>query len=319
MADNIDVVVVGSLNVDATMTVDSIPGPGETVMGGDVRTFLGGKGFNQAVAAALAGARVAMIGRLGDDDGGHRLRNRLEHHGIDHTHVTVDTAAPSGMAFIAVDRNSENAIVVSPGANNTLTPEHVDQAGDLLRQAAVVLLQFEVPIDTVTAAARTATGSVILNPAPARPLPAELLSLTTVLIPNRSELATITGEDEPIAVDGAVALARHLVPDSSKAGGGVDRARTPSGPATAIVTLGSDGALVVDPIATTMHPAPTVTAVDTTGAGDCFCGSLAARLALGHGLDAAVDYAIAAAALSVTRPGASDSMPTAADVASFRR
>ncbi len=304
-----DVVVVGSLNVDYTSVVASIPRPGETVLGGDLRTFMGGKGLNQAVAAARSGASVSMVGRVGDDDGGRRLRDRLRSDGIDDTWVGTDEQRPSGVALITVDERSENAIVVSPGANATLGVDHITAAGDAIEQAAVVLVQLEVPMDAVVAAVDAASGTVIVNPAPAQPLPASIVDRATLLIPNRSELATITGRPIPESEAAVADLADQLAHGSPGVADGVEK-----GDRRIIVTLGADGVLMVDSSGRHRLEAPEVDAVDTTGAGDCFCGSLAGRLALGEPLDDALTWAMEAAAVSVTRPGASDSMPSAAEV-----
>ena len=299
-----DVVVIGSLNVDYTTAVPSIPQPGETVLGGDVRTFMGGKGLNQAIAASRAGASVAMVGRIGNDDGGRRLRDRLRSDGVDDSWIGVDDRSPSGAAFITVDRNSENAIVVSPGANATLTADHVNAAVGAVERASVVLMQLEVPMAAVEAAVRAATGTVIVNPAPApaEPLPTAVLEQTSILIPNRSELAALTGHRLAGAGDDLAGSAAMLLAEQGRDG------------AQIVVTLGSDGVLLIDRTGTRRFAARPVTAVDTTGAGDCFCGNLAARLAAGQSMPNAITWATTAAAISVTRAGASDSMPTAADV-----
>jgi ribokinase len=293
-------VVVGSLNVDATIAVDSIPVPGETVLGGPRQTFIGGKGLNQAVAAARAGARTAMVGRVGDDDGGRMLRQSLDDHGVDHRFVLVDQHQASGTAFITVDARGENAIVVSPGANGALTEADVANAADAVAAATVVLVQLEVPMSVVEATVATATGTVILNPAPAQSLPVSVLSGADIVIP-------ILARPEPTTRAEVVAMVGDL--------------RTLAGVETqVIVTLGHDGVLVVDNVGgNDIEPvaAPAVEAVDTTGAGDCFCGALAARLALGTSPTAALQYAMHSAALSVTRPGASDSIPSADEVVMF--
>ncbi|MDH4277484.1 MAG: ribokinase [Acidimicrobiia bacterium] len=300
-----DVVVVGSLNVDYTTVVRSIPRPGETVLGDDVRTFMGGKGLNQAVAAARAGASVSMIGRVGNDDGGNRLRTRLRSETVDETWIGVDERSPSGAAFITVDDNSENAIVVSPGANATVGVQHIEAAAAVIARARVVLVQFEIPMAAVTAAVELAGGTIIINPAPAQPIPDPMLKRADIVIPNRSELATIAGAAIPQTEAEVTALASAMT-----AGWGDEATGR-----RIVVTLGSDGVLLVDSTGHRRFTARAVEAVDTTGAGDCFCGSLAARLALGDALDDAIPWAMTAAAISVTRPGASDSMPSADEVA----
>ena len=220
----LEVVVVGSLNLDLVVRVPRLPGPGETVSGQDVFRNPGGKGANQAVAAARLGRRVAMVGRVGDDDAGRELLASLEADGIGTTQVRAVAGVPSGTAFITVGDDGENQIVVSPGANARLTPEDVAEAGPALRAAAVTLLQLEVPLEAVATAARTAGGRVVLTPAPVRELPADLLGQVDVLVPNRVELAQLAGGPVPATVADAVELAGRL-------------------PARAVVvTLGADGA-----------------------------------------------------------------------------
>lgn len=248
----------------------------------------GGKGANQAVAAARAGARVAMVGRVGADEHGRELTAALAADGIDVHPIGVDETTPTGIAVITIDSNAENTIVVSPGANMQLRAEHLD--GDLIASAPVVLAQLEVPVETVAAAAVMARGIFVLNPAPARGLPDELLENVDVLIPNRSELATLTGGGHGEVEEAAQRLGRD-------------------GPT--VVTLGSEGAMLVHGERATRFAAPRVEAVDPTGAGDAFCGALAQALSRGVDLAAAVERAVVAGALATTRPGAQTAMPTA--------
>ena len=298
-----EVVVVGSANLDLVVDVATIPVAGETVLGGDLRRIPGGKGANQAVAAARLGRRVAMIGRVGDDDAGSMLRKALDSAGVDTSGLLTTEHAPSGTALIAVGADGDNAIVVSPGANGRLTAADVDGAADGLGGAGVVLLQLEVPLDAVMAAARNARGTVVLNPAPApaAPLPAELLDRVDVIVPNQTELATLAGHAGIGAIgevdaETAVSLARGL-------------------PAAAVVvTLGAGGAIVVTPTQVTHVPAPTVTPVDTTAAGDAFCGALADAVVGGADLVAAAGWAVRVGAAATLRPGAQPSLPTAAEV-----
>ncbi len=291
-----EIVVVGSANLDLVVEVDQIPAVGETVMGGDLRRIPGGKGANQAVAAARLGRDVAMVGRLGADEGGEILRAALTADGVDTTRLITTEEAPNGVALIAVGSDGDNAIVVSPGANARVTPADVEAAADMLRDAVVTLLQLEIPLDAVTAAAVAAEGTVILNPAPAVPLPASLLSQVDILVPNQTELATLAGHDGPINAEIAARLAPTL----------------PS-PAV-VVTLGADGALVVDRGVATHVPAPPVTPVDTTAAGDSFCGALADALVRGETLIDATQWAVRVGAATTQRPGAQPSLPTAAEV-----
>jgi ribokinase len=290
------VAVVGSLNLDLVVRVPRLPGPGETVSGGDVFRNPGGKGANQAVAAARLGREVAMVGCVGDDPAGGELLASLRADGVDTAHVRVAGGVPSGAAFIAVSQDGENQIVVSPGSNARLTPEDVRAAGAALRAAAVTLIQLEIPLEAVAAAARTAGGRVVLNPAPVRDLPEELLAGVDVLVPNRVELAQLAAAPVPGTVEEAARLADRL-------------------PARAVVvTLGGDGALVVEHGRASHVPAVPVRIVDTTAAGDAFCGGLADALAGGAALEDAARWAVRVAAAACTRPGAQASLPRRSEV-----
>jgi ribokinase len=282
------IAVVGSINLDVVVGVDRHPAPGETVVGGDRQELPGGKGANQAVAAARLGATVRFIGRVGDDDAGRRLRGGLAAEAVDVAHVLVDPEAPTGMALIAVDGAGENTIVVSPGANARVGAADVGAAHDMLAGAAVTLVQHEVPEAAVAAAISAAGGKVVLNPAPARPIVAPV----DVLIPNRGELEALAGRPgDPVALARGIEAARAVV-----------------------VTLGAEGAVVVEGERVERIPAPSVEAVDTTGAGDAFCGALAQALDAGAELVDAARWAARAAAASVTRPGAQGGLPRAADL-----
>jgi ribokinase len=282
------IAVVGSINLDLVVAVERHPAPGETVVGGDRRELPGGKGANQAVAVARLGADVAMVGRVGADAQGTRLRDHLANEGIDVEHVVVDDDAPTGMALIAVDGAGENTIVVSPGANARVGAGDVQAARDVLAGAAVTLLQHEVPVSAVDAAIVAAGGTVVLNPAPARALTRQV----DVLVPNRGELVGLTGRNgDPAELAHSFDLA-----------------------AAVVVTLGSEGALVVDGDRTERIEAPRVNAVDTTGAGDAFCGALAQALAEGADLVEAARWAVRVAAVSVTRVGAQSGLPRREDV-----
>jgi ribokinase len=283
------IVVVGSINLDVVVGVERHPVPGETVVGGDRRELPGGKGANQAVAAARLGATVGFVGRVGDDDAGRRLRGGLAAEDVDVEHVRVDPEAPTGMALIAVDGAGENTIVVSPGANGRVGASDVEAAGDVLAGAAVTLVQHEVPEEAVAAAIAGAGGTVVLNPAPARPIVAAI----DVLVPNRGELEALAG----------------------RAGDPVELARGLQDARAVVVTLGAEGAVVVEGERVERIPAPRVEAVDTTGAGDAFCGALAQALDGGADLVEAARWAARAAAASITRPGAQGGLPHAADLA----
>lgn len=289
--------MVGSLNMDVTVEVTHHPRPGETVLGGDGFRNPGGKGANQAVGAARLGRRVAMIGRTGDDADGRVVRAALESENIDARAVHATGSAPTGMAMISVDGAGENSIVVSPGANARLTPADVERHEELIASVTAVLLQLEVPLETVEATARLARGTVCLNPAPWAELPTELLAAVDVLTPNRSELAGLTGGEEARTTDEAIEQAAPLAQS-----------------ALVVVTLGAGGALVVEGSSASLLPAFEVDAVDTTAAGDSFCAALADALIRGEEPKDAARWAQAAAAVTVTRAGAQGSLPTAGEV-----
>jgi ribokinase len=285
------IVVVGSVNRDLVATTDSLPAPGKTVLGAHFETA-GGKGANQAVAAARLGAEVAFVGRVGDDEAGRMLDAAFRVEGVNAEHLTVTDQAPTGLAMITVDGAGENTIVVSPGANDLIGLQDVAGASSLLRAASVTLLQLEIPMRSATLAALSAGGMVILNAAPAQPLPDELIGAVGVLVVNRSELAELTGSENP-------RMASVLpVP-------------------TTVVTLGADGAALVVDEEVTVYPAPRVEVVDTTGAGDAFCGALAAGIEAGLEIQAAVPRAVIAGALATTAKGARSAMPTAAELDAF--
>jgi ribokinase len=293
---NPEVVVVGSLNLDFVVPVPHLPAPGETIAGGQHFKTLGGKGANQAVAAARLGASVAMVGRVGDDAEGLDCVAGIERDGVDATFVVRDEDVPTGLALIAVDPQGENSIVVGQGSNARLCVADVRSAEALLRDARVTVAQLEIPMDSVHAAAASAGGTFILNPAPARPLPPEILRRVDVLTPNEIELAMLAGA--------RVDSMRDVV----------EAARDIDGPDAVVVTLGAQGAVVVTPDRAVELPALRVEVVDTTAAGDAFCGALAEALARGEELVPAAEWAVAAAAVSVTRMGAQPSLPTREEV-----
>lgn len=288
--------VVGSANLDIVTPVPRHPVAGETVLGGDHRQIPGGKGANQAVAAARLGHEVFFVGRVGDDAPGQTLRASLIDAGVNVDHLTITPDTPSGIATISVGPDGENSIVVSPGANGRLSPNDIAAASDVLSSAAVTLLQLEVPLEAVQAAATTAAGTVILNPAPAADLPAGLLDAVDVLVPNETELAFLAGADVPESPEQAAALAGQL-PNHH-----------------VVVTLGAQGAMNVAGGSATHVPAPQVVPVDTTAAGDSFCGALAGVIAEGGDLQSAVEWAVQVGAVATLRAGAQPSLPTRDEV-----
>jgi ribokinase len=300
------VCVVGSSNLDLTFRTSRLPRPGETFIGRDFRTDFGGKGANQAVAAARLGAAVSFVSKLGRDAFGEQVLRHFRQEGIDTAYVLTDERRPTGVAGILVDDDAHNCIVVVPGANHGLTPEDVRGAAEVIRAARVLVCQLEVLLETALEAFRIAAAAgvrTLLNPAPAEPLPEELLRLTDLCVPNESETEALTGR--PVgSLDEVTAAARILL----------DR-----GPREVIVTLGGRGALLVSAESVEPVPAYRVEAVDSTGAGDAFLGALAVCLAEGGELRAAVRRAGAVAALSVTRHGAQSSFPTRAEVEAFEQ
>jgi ribokinase len=289
--------VVGSLNMDLLTRAPRIPHPGETIIGSDFRTVPGGKGANQAMAAARLGARTSMVGRVGRDAFAEELLDNLAAAGVDQRFVLRDSDAATGVALIVVDDVGQNSIVVAPGANMHLSPADVDAAEAVISGADALLLQLESPLETVIRAAEMAHAhgaSVILNPAPARPLPAELLTLVDVLAPNESETSLLTGlpvGDQAEAEEAAMALLDLCV-------------------GNVILTLGERGALLARRGKIELFPAFEVSPVDTTGAGDAFMAGFAVALAEGKALAEAVRWGNAAGALTTTKLGAQSSLPT---------
>jgi len=296
-----NVLVIGSLNADLVVRAPRFPQPGETISGGDLQIIPGGKGANQAVAASRQGANVAMLGRVGSDSFGPFLLDSLKSNQVDVTHVQVDDSA-TGTATIIVDGNGQNSIVLSAGANGKVSPADVDSASALTPK--LILLQLEIPIPTVLYAAQHARehGSrVILNPAPANPLPDELISLADFIIPNETELSLLTGM-EVKDVPSAEQAARVLLARGAK---------------HVIVTLGSKGALLVSGTQVKQVDTYKVNIVDTTAAGDAFIGGFASALLRGLELEEAVQYANACGALATTKFGAQPSLPTREETESF--
>ncbi|MGX1670395.1 ribokinase [Streptomyces sp. NPDC055400] len=298
-----DLLVVGSANVDLVTVVERRPGAGETVLGSDLAVHPGGKGANQAVAAARLGARTALLARVGDDGHGRLLLDSMKSAGVDPVGVLVG-GAPTGVALITVDPSGDNSIVVSPGANARLTPQDVRAAGSLFQASRVVSVQLEIPLDTVAEAVRAlAPGSrFVLNPSPPAPLPAEVLAACDPLIVNEHEARVVLGADVAGAPDDPDDWASALLA---------------LGPRSVVITLGAEGALVADAAGTRRVPSVKVTAVDTTGAGDAFTAALAWRLGAGESLADAAAFAARVGAAAVTKEGAQASYPTTAEVAAL--
>ena len=294
-----DILVIGSLNADLVVRAPHFPQPGETISGEDLKVIAGGKGANQAVAAARLGANVSMLGRVGNDNFGDFLLDNLKSNHVDTTFIRRDKAS-TGTATIIVDSNGQNSIVLSAGANGKVSTEDIDK---IQTDAKILLLQLEIPLETVLYAARWAKKKnmmVILNPAPARELPDELISLVDVIVPNESELSLLTGlpvTDIASAEDAARALLQR-------------------GAKHVILTMGSRGALIVDTYTSTKVDTFKVDVVDTTAAGDAFIGGFASVLDSSSLLDA-VRYGCACGALAVTKFGAQPSLPTKEEVDKF--
>ena len=290
------VVVIGSSNTDMTIKGDRLPKPGETVLGGEFRMGPGGKGANQAVAAQRLGADVSFICKVGRDIFGDNAIAGYQKEGIDCSHILRSDKA-SGTALILVDGNAENCIAVAPGANADLTPEDVDSVADVIRSADYLILQLEIPVESVLRAAKIAHEAgvyVILNPAPACHLPDELFGYISLITPNQTESALLSGIEDNL--DAAVEKLMQL------------------GVKDVVVTLGSKGALVISEGTRTLVPSLKVKAVDTTAAGDTFCGALCVALSEGCSLVDAAGFATKASALTVQKMGAQDSIPFRSDI-----
>ena len=290
------ILVVGSSNIDLVASVDRLPSRGETVLGYRFAQSFGGKGANQAVAAARAGAEVAFLSKLGADANGRLIEQHLAAQGLSRPILLRDAEFPTGVAMILVDHSGENQIAVVPGSNGRLTPADLRQHRELIAGARVLLLQMEIPRETVFEALRLGREcglTTILNPAPAAPLPSDLLRLVDILTPNESEAQVLTGSADP-------AEAARILTDR--------------GVGTVVVTCGANGAFLATGNDVTHIPGFLVETIDSTGAGDAFNGALACAVAEGVPIKSAIVRANAAGALATTGRGAQESMPTKDDI-----
>jgi ribokinase len=304
-----DIVVIGSLNMDLVVKTEHMPGPGETLHGDTFNTIPGGKGANQAVAAARLGGRVAMVGRVGADGFGEALRRNLAADSVDDSHLLTDPAAPTGVALIVVENNGENRIIVVAGANHKVSPADVAAAKDLFRQAKILVIQFEVPLDVVAAVLRLGQElgvPVMVNAAPAYPIPAEQIAMIDYLVVNEHEASILTGAEVDDA-GGSVDL---------KAASNAAHILLQKGARCVVLTLGSQGAMVCRAEeADLLVPAFPIKPVDTTAAGDAFIGGLAVSLLEpATSMREKIRFANATGAMAATRMGAQSSLPTRAEV-----
>ena len=299
MGESNRVVVIGSANIDLVSSVASLPVPGETVLGNSFIKTPGGKGANQAVAASKLGGEVSFVGCIGSDQEGEILRSSLENANVNCDFLISRPEVSTGNAMIGVDAEGNNSIIVNSGANNALTQEDIVAAKEIVESAQVVLMQLEISTKCLEVAVEMASGIKILNPAPVVDISKKLLEKIDVLNPYRIELARLSNKESFENLDELEAAAKGL------------------GIQTVIVTLGSAGALLVSDKQTELISSPAVESVDTTGAGDAFCGSMAESLSRGLSFLESVEYSVTAGALSTTTYGAQISMPTRSEVDSF--
>jgi len=298
-------IVVGSANMDLVATIDRFPQPGETILGKGFAAIPGGKGANQAVCCAKLGGKVHFVGKMGKDRFRDQLWKSMKNDGVLLNHTMTDAGAPTGIALITVDSSGQNEIIVISGSNMRLTPRDIGAHKSVFARGGVLLVQLEVPLETVSRAAmlaRRAGLQVILNPAPARELPDTLLRRVDYLTPNETEAGILSG----------------ITVDSPKAAEMAAKRLLARGVGTVIITLGAEGSMMVSRTETCRYPARRVRAVDTTAAGDAFNGALAYALTNGRTLHEAIPFANDVASLSVTRFGAQSSMPSLAEVRRFR-
>jgi ribokinase len=289
------IVIIGSSNTDMVIRADRLPLPGETVLGGTFFMNPGGKGANQAVAAARLDGNVIFICKIGDDIFARKALEVFEEEGIQTKFIIIDRDHPSGVALITVNAEGENCIVVAPGTNGLLTPNDLNQAAPAISRAGIILMQLEIPLETVDYIASTVNKKirVVLNPAPARELPDSLLKNISIITPNEIEAGKLTGIN---IVDKRTAESAAMILQNK-------------GIKTVIITLGSEGAMLLDEDEFMHVPGYPVKAVDTTAAGDVFNGALVVGLSEGMNMKEAVEFSCRAAAISVTRLGAQSSAP----------
>ncbi len=298
------VLIIGSSNMDLNVYLERLPKPGETITGGVYKQFLGGKGANQAVASVRSGAKTVFIGKIGKDTFGDQMLSRLKAEGIDTSHIFRDPNEASGVALIMIDSNGENIIGVAPGANFGLTPDEVKIKSDLIKNAGAIVVQMEISIETIDTIFRIAsqgTAIKILNPAPLKPVPLDILKKIDIIIPNEGELLRLH----------SFSIQKELSGSNEEKIKQASKNLTKLGVKTIITTLGKKGALIYygDKDKFEIIPALKVQAVDTVGAGDCFNGCLASALSKGKTILEAAKFATAAASIAVTRKGAQKSMP----------
>ncbi|MFW9939887.1 MAG: ribokinase [Candidatus Thorarchaeota archaeon] len=298
------VLIIGSSNMDLNIYSKRFPNPGETVTGGTFKQFLGGKGANQAVAAVRSGANTVFIGKIGMDFFGNQMISQLSRENIDISHIIRDKEEASGVAFILIDNKGENMISVAPGANFRLSEEEIKTKAEVIKNASSLVVQMEIPIETIEEIFKIALkGDVIkiLNPAPLKPIPLEILEKVDIIIPNEGELyqlhsflnlPKLTGEGKLKITQASRELAKL----------GIKNVITTLGKKGSIIYLGAEDKFIE-------IPAPKVNVVDTVGAGDCFIGVLASKLCQGESIINSVQYSTIAASIAVTRKGAQDSMP----------